>query len=102
MVAVGDCGPMGIGRGSNDLMVVVLVPMGCGSRVFTDLLVEGCESNLVVAGWCVMGLGRSGFGARWVVVQYIGMMGLLLWRFALVGLMFWVDFRLKGCRGGFV
>ena len=102
MVAVGNCGLMGIGRGSNDLMVVVLVPMGCGSRVFTDLLVEGCESNLVVVGWWVMGLGRSGFGARWVVVQYIGVMGLLLWRFALVGLMFWVEFRLKGCRGGFV
>ena len=45
MVAVSDCGPMGIGHGFNGPMVVVLVPMGCGSQVFTDLLVEGCESN---------------------------------------------------------
>ena len=30
------------------------------------------------------------------------MMGLLLWRFAVVGLMLWVGFGLEGCRGGFV
>ena len=29
-------------------------------------------------------------------------MGLLLWRFAVVGLMLWVEFGLEGCHGGFV
>ena len=28
------------------------------------------------------------------------MMGLLLWRFVVVGLMLWVGFGLEGCRGG--
>ena len=27
---VGDCGLMGMGCGSNDLMVMILVPVGCG------------------------------------------------------------------------
>ena len=30
------------------------------------------------------------------------MMGLLLWRFAMVGLMLWVESELEGCCGGFV
>ena len=30
------------------------------------------------------------------------MVGLLLWRFAVVGLMLWVESELEGCRGGFV
>ena len=30
------------------------------------------------------------------------MMGLLLWRFAMVGLMLWVESELEGCCGGFM
>ena len=30
------------------------------------------------------------------------MIGLLLWRFVVVGLMLWVESGLEGCRGGFV
>ena len=51
-------------------------------RVFTDLLVEECESNL-------KGL------MLWVFTDL-----LLLWRFDVVGLMLWVESGLKGCHGG--
>ena len=53
---VGDCDPMGIGRGSDGrgfvfcgLWVIDLLV-----RVFTDLLIKGCESNLVAAWWVVV------------------------------------------------
>ena len=46
-----------------------LMELWVSVRVFTDLLVEGCESNLVVAGWWVVGLGCIGSGVWWVVMQ---------------------------------
>ena len=44
--------------------------MGCGVMVM-DYGSDDCgfESNLVVAGWWVMGLGRSGSGVWWVMVK---------------------------------
>ena len=48
--------------------VVFFMELWVSVQVFTNLLVKGCELNLVVAGWWVVGLGRSGFGALWVVV----------------------------------
>ena len=41
-------------------------------------------------------LGRSGSGAWWVVVHQIGAVGLLLWRFAMVDLMLWVEQQIGG------
>ena len=59
---VGDCGLIGMGHGSDGCGFG-----SCGSWVidllvcvFSDLLVKGCESNLVVARWWVVGLGRGG------------------------------------------
>ena len=46
-----------------------LMELWVSVRVFTDLLVEGCESNLVVVGWWVVGLGCIGSGVWWVVMQ---------------------------------
>ena len=68
--------------------------------VFTNLLVEGCESNLVAAGWWVVGLGRSGSGcsrSAWWVCFCEGMLWWVWccglnpsWRVAMVGLCVYV------------
>ena len=42
---------------------VFLMELWVSVWVFINLLVEGCESNLVAAGWWVVGLGRSGSGS---------------------------------------
>ena len=57
--------------------------------------------------WFGMGFGSPiywvlvGFGHR-STRFWFGVMGMLLWRFTVVGLMLWVESGLEGCRGGFV